>query len=285
MNPRVFKKHALPLFLEGIVHALRVEDDQSKARGIYENTKKSELFDKKLGMYLVNADLSKEPEEIGRASIFPPGWLENQSVWLHMEYKFIVELLRCGLYKEFYENFKSTLIPFLEPRRYGRSILENSSFIVSSAHEDASLHGRGFVARLSGSTAEFLHIWLLMNAGEKPFYLDKKGQVNLILKPVLPGWLFTQKESTVDFLDKKGEWQEVKIPKDTYAFNFLGSTLVVYHNLNRRDTFGSHPAVTQEIILTYPGQKQITIASQNIPSDYALDVRRGKVERIDVFLE
>ena len=53
-------------------------------------------------MYKVNADLSKESDEIGRTRIFPAGWLENESVWLHMEYKYFLELLRCGLAKEFF---------------------------------------------------------------------------------------------------------------------------------------------------------------------------------------
>ena len=85
-------------------------------------------------MYKVNADLSGESWEIGRTRVFPAGWLENESIWLHMEYKFVLELLRCELYEEFYENFRSVFIPFLNPEQYGRSILENSSFLVSSAH-------------------------------------------------------------------------------------------------------------------------------------------------------
>ena len=60
-------------------------------------------------MYKVNADLSKETVDIGRTRIFPRGWLENESIWLHMEYKFMLELLRCGLYKEFYDNFENGL--------------------------------------------------------------------------------------------------------------------------------------------------------------------------------
>ncbi|MFA6379369.1 MAG: hypothetical protein WCX16_06285, partial [Candidatus Omnitrophota bacterium] len=156
--PLGFKRHALPLFLEGFVHAFRIEKDQAKAKKIYDKVRQSVLFDKKLKMYRVNTDLSKESSEIGRARIFPAGWLENQSIWVHMEYKFLLELLRCGLYKEFYEDLPHVLIPFLNPEKYGRSILENSSFIASSAHEDPEIHGRGYVARLSGATAEFVHM-------------------------------------------------------------------------------------------------------------------------------
>ena len=34
------------------------------------------------------------PLQIGRMMAFVPGWLENQSVWLHMSYKYYLELLR-----------------------------------------------------------------------------------------------------------------------------------------------------------------------------------------------
>ena len=69
--------------------------------------------------------------------------------------------------------------------------MENSSFIVSSAHPDESLHGRGFVARLTGATAEFLSIWSLMTAGPRPFFM-KDNELCLSFKPSLPHWLFRE---------------------------------------------------------------------------------------------
>jgi hypothetical protein len=93
------------------------------------------------------------------------------------------------LYEEFFEEFGRALICFQDPEVYGRSPLENSSFLVSSAHPDESLHGAGFVARLSGATAEFLSIWTTMMAGQQPFYLQN-GRLCLQFKPTLPGWLF-----------------------------------------------------------------------------------------------
>lgn len=68
-----------------------------------------------------------------------------------MEYKYILELLKGELYEELHH----TAIPFLNYETYGRSLLENSSFLVSSVNQNEKLHGRGFVARLSGATAEF----------------------------------------------------------------------------------------------------------------------------------
>ncbi len=272
VKPLGFERHDLPLFLEGFVHALRVTNNAEHALALHQSVKKSKLYDRALGMYKVNADLSRETEEIGRARIFPKGWLENESIWLHMEYKYLLELLRNGLYKEFFQEAKSAFIPFLDPLQYGRSVLENSSFIVSSAHEDKNLHGQGFVARLSGSTAEFIHIWLLMNAGEKPFRLNAQRKLVLCFNPVLPAWLFTAKPAD-DF------------PAHTYAFKFLGSTLVVYHNPKRRDTFGSAGVKPSRITMVYADRRApVVLNGAVIPNSYAQDVRDRKVLRIDITL-
>ena len=136
-----FQPAPLPLFLEGPVRALRAQPDRASARSLYQRVKTSALFDQKLKMYKVNASLADQPHDIGRARAFTPGWLENESIFLHMEYKYLLEVLRAGLYGEFYEDFKAALIPFQDPERYGRSPIENSSFLVSSAHPDESLHG------------------------------------------------------------------------------------------------------------------------------------------------
>ncbi len=285
VRPRAFKRHILPLFLEGFVHALRLEKNPKRAAKLFEAVKKSPLFDKALKMYKVNADLSSESEEIGRTRIFPAGWLENESIWLHMEYKFLMELLRAGLHEKFYQEFYNVLVPFLNPQKYGRSILENSSFIVSSAHEDPRLHGRGFVARLSGSSAEVLHIWLMMNIGEMPFTINKQGKLSLQFQPVLEGRMFTQKEKIVSYFGKNQKWQKIALPKNSYAFNFLGSTLVVYHNPKRKDTFGPKKASIDNMILTYPDKGQVVVQSSIIPSPYSNDIRDGKLARLDIFLK
>jgi len=81
-------------------------------------------------MYRINESLEGVSKEVGRSSIFTPGWLENESIWPHMEYKYILELLKKRLYTEFFTEFRKVLIPFLTPERYGRNILENSSFIL-----------------------------------------------------------------------------------------------------------------------------------------------------------
>lgn len=284
VRPLKFERHDLPLFLEGYVHALRAEEDKERLEALYRQVLESGLFDRELKMFRVNDDLASETEEIGRARVFPSGWLENNSIWLHMEYKFMLELIRRGLHKEYYANFRNVMIPFLNPEQYGRSILENSSFIASSAHEDKSFHGQGFVARLSGSTAEFIHMWLMMNIGTKPFSLDRERKLVMNFNPILKGEFFTQEEKEIEFFTAQHVWKKIRIPKNAYAFNFLGKTLVVYHNPTRLDTFGLKKAEIQNINLRYTNQKKFdNISTSSLPEPYSMDVRQQKVEQIDVY--
>jgi hypothetical protein len=254
----------LPLFLEGPVHALKVQPDVASARDLYAKIKASDLYDRKLGMYKVNASLEEQSHEIGRARAFTPGWLENESVWLHMEYKYLLEVLKAGLYEEFYDDFERTLICFQDPEVYGRSPLENSSFLVSSAHPDESLHGAGFVARLSGATAEFLSIWTTMVAGWQPLFLEN-GKLCLAFKPTLPGWLF----------DRDGK----------LAFTFLGQVRVTYHNHDRRDLFPKNGVSARRAILTLADQRQIEFPEGIIGEPYAQMVRASQISSIDVYFQ
>jgi len=264
LKPKKFTQKIAPLFLEGQMHALRLTKDKKQLLSLHKSTKKSALFDKKLKMYKVTSSLDSMPEEIGRCRIFTPGWLENESIWLHMEYKYILELLKGGLIDEFYAEFKNVLIPFQDPQRYGRSILENSSFLVSSVFADKKLHGNGFVARLSGSTAEFLNIWLIMNVGVCPFSLDNNGELNLTFKPNLAAWLF----------DRDGK----------YSFNFLSQIRVTYHNPKRKNTFGKNAAKISKIIILENDQP-IEINSATLGPLYAQKVRSRQIKQIDIYLE
>ncbi|MDD5195406.1 MAG: hypothetical protein PHQ96_07045 [Candidatus Omnitrophica bacterium] len=272
ITPLSFVRKDMPLFLEGFVNLLRVKRDKE----IYKALKNSVLFDKELKMYRLNASLAKEPLEIGRSRIFVPGWLENESIWLHMEYKYLLEVLRSGLYEDFYEDLRNCCVCFFEPMRYGRSILENSSFIVSSAHPDKSLWGKGFVARLSGATVELLHIWILLCLGRQPFSCDKSGSLSVSFKPILKAELFTHKEKTILFKGKK----EV-IGKNCFAFNLFSSILVVYHNPNRRDTF---PDCRIAKIVVQACGREATIESSVIKAPLSNKIREGKADRIDVYI-
>jgi len=268
--PTAFKNERLPLFLEGITRAMKVEKDIKKARRLYKALKKTPIYDKKLKMYKINESLKGTSEEVGRSTIFTPGWLENESIWLHMEYKYLLEILKASLYEEFFEEFRNVLIPFLEPEIYGRSIFENSSFLVSSAFPDKKLHGRGFVARLSGSTAVMLSIWLLMNIGRNPFFINDKGELSLKFRPALPAWLFTKKAKE-------------EFPKNTYAFKFLNKTMVVYHNPRMKNTAGKNYVRTRFIVIRYDDGSKIEIKKDVIDFPYSQDIRDRKVKRIDIY--
>ena len=86
------------------------------------------------------------------------------------------------------------MLPFQDPQVYGRSLMECSSFVASSAFPDSNQHGRGFLARLSGSTAEFLSMWTLMFIGPKPFTVNPTShELKMSLEPALPSWVFDDK--------------------------------------------------------------------------------------------
>ena len=229
-------------------------------------------------MYKVNEKLTDQPMEIGRARTFSPGWFENESIWLHMEYKYMLEMLRNELYEEFFEDFRNVCVPFMKPEVYGRSVLENSSFIVSSANPDPSIHGNGFVARLSGATAEFINILMFMTVGKNPFSLDEDGQLQLHLDPALPAWLFTKEASSHSlFID--GQWQDVRFEKDTFGFIFLGEIPVTYHNPQRKDTFAVKP-----VSYTIEDKQGNVVTANKIVGDMAQKIRNRDVRSIRIEL-
>ena len=270
--PLVFKRKSLPLFLEAPVHILRTH----RINHFPDYMRKSPLYDKKLKMYKLNESLKDTPLEIGRSRVFPRGWLENESIWLHMEYKYLLELIKSGLYDDFYKDFLNCAVCFLDPLSYGRSILENSSFIVSSAYPDKSLSSRGFVARLSGATVELLNIWIIICLGRRPFFTDKEGRLCIKLSPVIKKDLFTTKPVSFELAGK-----DIKLPADTFSFKLFSSILVVYHNPKRRDSF---KAKVRRIEIE-TGNKKTAINSDVIKAPLSYAVREKKVERIDVYLQ
>lgn len=271
--PTQFTRRALPLYLEGPMHALRVFHDKD----IYQSVRKSNLFDTELGMYRLNASLQTEPLEIGRGRIFVPGWLENESIWLHMDYKYLLEVLRTGLYEEFFRDFAKCCVCYFDPQTYGRNILENSSFVVSSAHPDKNLWGKGFVARLSGATVELLDIWTHLCMGSAPFSVNEKGGLCIKFRPILKAAMFTTKPEKAVFNGKT-----IEIEKDCFAFVLFSSVLVVYHNPMRKDTF-SPKCDIEKTSVTSQG-KTVSCAGGSINSNLSQAVRSGQAERVDVYL-
>lgn len=260
--PRAFIRTTLPLFLEGPVKYLKLIEGMERKKEVAKKVKSSALYDEKLKMYKVNASLDNVSYEVGRAKAFSPGWLENESIWLHMEYKYLLELLKNDLHIEFHEDLKTMAIPFLDFDVYGRSLLENSSFIASSANPDERIHGKGFVSRLSGSTAEFLEIWQLMMFGKNCFE-NIEGELSLTFRPSIPDYL---------------------VPENlVLETTFLGTIKTRFH-FKKKESLIPGGYVVKEILLSYvDGQKKRF--KDRISGDDANNVREGLVESIDVYFE
>lgn len=261
--PAALTPKPLPLFLEGPVRWLKLDWPREEKAELARRVKESALYDRELGMYKVNASLAGVSFEAGRAVAFSPGWLENESIWLHMEYKYLLELLKSGLYEEFAQAFHTAAIPFLNPERYGRSPLENVSFLASSANPDPARWGQGFVARLSGSTAEFLQMWQFMFFGPAPFRWVG-GELRLELKPFVPDYLM-------------GEDGAVRAM-------FLGSVQVTYH------APGSTALVPDKTVpvrwtLTKLNGMQTIVGCPYLSGREAEAVRAGEVTAIEIEME
>lgn len=271
VQARRFDSRPVSAFLEGAVHALRSCDDPAKALSLYHAVRQSSLYDRNLGMYRVNVPLDNESVEIGRSRIFSPGWLENESIFLHMHYKFMLETLRCGLAQEFFEDLKRGLVAFHKPEVYGRSPLENSSFIASSRFPGALVHGVGFVARLSGATAEWISMVLHMGLGGAPFRLVD-GALRFEPRPTLVDWLFTTTPSS-------------GFGPDCFGLKLFGQTWIVYENPRRRSTFGPDAVAPVAFELHYVDGRRRTHTGRWLPDGLALDLRGRKLSSLVVRLD
>lgn len=278
-----FKATPLPAFLEGQVRGMKILKDKSMKKDLHQSVLKSDLYDQKLGMFKVNGDLTDETFEIGRARAFTPGWLENESVWLHMEYKYLLELIKSGQYDAYYDVSKTALIPNLDPNVYGRSTLENSSFILSSANSEVANHGRGYIARLSGATAEYISMFYHLALGDQPIQM-KNDTLTFNPKPALKGSVFTSEESKLTLQVSEQDSKTYDIPRNAYAFRFLGNTLIVYMNDQRKDTFGDNPAMIDAYEVQYFDKQEI-VKVNVIKNEMVKDLRRGKIERINIIMK
>ncbi|MDD3278209.1 MAG: hypothetical protein PHG16_04910 [Lachnospiraceae bacterium] len=251
----------MPAFLEGPVRHLKLDASMEEKQTIYSKVKGSQLYDQKLQMYKVNTSLKDASFEIGRCKAFTPGWLENESIWLHMEYKYLLELLKSGLYTEYLEDFHKAAVPFLDEKVYGRSLFENSSFLASSANPDEKIHGKGFVSRLSGSTAEFLQMWQIMMFGKQPFVYED-GKLALQFEPLIPAYLVGE--------DKKIEAV------------FRGQIPVVYHLKAREDYIPGEYQITSGKITTMAGE--VISFTERIEGAIVEEIRKGNAKQIEMTL-
>lgn len=260
LTPLAFAVHPVADFLEGPVRYLKLSVSMEEKRELYQKVKRSDLYDDVLKMYKVNASLANESFELGRTTAFTPGWLENGSIWLHMEYKYLLELLKSGLYQEFGEDFYAAGIPFQDEKRYGRSILENSSFLASSSNPNPDIWGKGFVARLSGSTIEFIHMWRIMMFGLTPFY-QENGELKAKFSPAIPEYL-------------------VGDDKSIQAM-FLSNTKVTYH-FSEQKAYYPGEYIISKMTLTRADGSKMEIEGDTIGSKDAQALRDGEVRTIEI---
>ncbi len=256
-----FKLRALPTFLEGPARYYKIETDVSKAGKVHKAVMQSDLYDKPLGMFKTSVSLEEESFEIGRLRAFTKGWLERESNFLHMTYKYLFGLLKSGQYQSFYELIKTNFTCFMDPLIYGRSPVENSSFIAPSNNPDPRKRGQGFVSRLSGSTAEVLSMWQYMFFGNKLFYTENE-HLYFELNPKLDASFF------IDGII------ETKL---------FGHIQVVYHYEGSKPTYDKHVKVGE--LKLYHKDGAIESFKSRVEDLWARDVREGNVFKIDVFIK
>jgi hypothetical protein len=272
-----------PLFLEGPTRYMKtITNDTAALKDMYQNVLDSGLRDQKLKMYKVSSSLKGQSYDMGRMMAFSPGWLENESVWLHMSYKYYLELLRGGLYDEFFNEMRGGgILPYMDPDVYGRSLMECSSFLASSAFNDPSTQGRGFSARLSGSTAEFLSMWVLMFIGDQPFFVDETdGELKMQLVPVLPYWLFEMDdplradsaggENSTVVVTTPIEKEIVDAPVSV-KFKLFSSIEVTYFNPTKKNLYGVRP---KSYVVTFMDGSTEKVDGPVIPTELAKRIRK-----------
>jgi hypothetical protein len=255
-----FELKPLPTFLEGPARYLKNLANKEEANAIYHLVKNSTLYDKKLKFYQTSVSLDGESHEIGRIRAFTPGWLERESNFLHMTYKYLLGLLKAKLYDIFFEEIKTNFTCFMDPAIYGRSPLENSSFLATSSNPDPKKHGQGFVARLTGSTAEVLSMWRYMFLGEKLFEESESG-LTFKLSPKLPKtW----------FIDGKVE------------VSLFAKTKIIYYNLDHMDTYDDD-AIIKKMVVSKQGEL-IDIEKDVIQGNLAKLIRDQHIDQIEVYI-
>jgi hypothetical protein len=153
---------------------------------------------------------------------------------------------------------------------YGRSPLENSSFIASSRFPDEGTHGCGFVARLSGATAEWISMLLHMGLGPAPFRIEG-GALRFEPRPVLADWLFTTDPAS-------------RFGAGSFGFKLFDRTWVIYRNPERRSTFGDGAVAPVGFDLQHADGTRSSHAGAWLPQAQAQALRAGDIASVLVRL-
>jgi len=257
-----FESKSVPLFLEANARYLKSVASKEKAVRLHKEVTSSDIYDDKLKMFKTSAPLDHASYELGRIKAFTAGWLERESVFLHMTYKYLLGLIVSGAYDDFYDAIQTNMICFLDEAVYGRSTLENSSFLASSKNPDPRLHGQGFVARLSGSTAEMISMWRYMFLGKNIFSYDGKT-LSFQLKPNL-----------------KANW----FNNNTVTTTLFSNIHVIYEYQGIKDTFDGDVFVSQYELIDEKGAIH-TIDGESVSGSLAEKIRNKEIKQIRVVLK
>ena len=248
VKPLEFKQRLIPHFLEASARMAKLGHDFFDQKD-YQRIYQSGLRDPKLGFYKTCDELEDAPFEIGRVHAFTKGWLERECNFLHMSYKYLLGLLKAGLYEEFYREMKVNFVYNMDPFVYGRSPIENSSFIVPTCNPNKRMHGQGQFARLTGANAEILDMFYLMFLGEHAFIYENN---ELIFSP--------SPKLDKNFFDEN----------DEVSFPLFGEVIITYHN-------PKHLNLYEECHLSYlVNGKHYDVLKGTI----AQDIREGNIHQI-----
>ena len=132
------------------------------------------------------------------------------------------------------------------------------------------MHGRGYVARLSGSTAEWISIVFHMALGVEPFRFVG-GQLRFEPSPTIAKWLFTKKA--------EGDFE-----KDTFAVKLFGKTWIVYYNPQKRDTYAGKGLRPVRYRVRYENGRELVHEGKSLPDRLARDLRQGQLSRLTIDL-
>ena len=248
VRPLEFKQVMIPHFLEASARLAKLGNDFFNDED-YSLIYKSDLRDQKLGFYKTCEDIEDAPFEIGRVHAFTKGWLERECNFLHMCYKYLLGLLKAGLYERFYEEMKVNYVFNMDPYVYGRSPIENSSFIVPTCNPNKRMHGQGQFARLTGANAEVLDMFYLMFLGDKAFKMEN-GELVFTPSPKL----------SKDFFDEK----------DEVSYPLFSTCMITIHNPNRINLYNH-----KKYEFVIDGKKY-----DSIRGELAEDIRVGKIKAL-----
>ena len=146
---------------------------------------------------------------------------------------------------------------------------------------DPKVVGKGFCARLSGSTAEFCHMLLLMFMGDKPFSVVD-GELKFEPRPVLPGWMYSSESVSRPVQVNQLSTMET-FESGTSAMMLFGQTFLVFHKAAGNSGSLKPCSVKNWQLFGRDGSEQ-KVDGPALKGEFASDFRAGAFRRVDAWL-